>query len=169
MKKLAKLFIQAKQSSWGLWKLNFALKYGIPFNRPHGIKIKLLSDNKVQTYIPNWRINHNHIRGIHACGLATVAEFCSGLLLLSRVNPVKYRLIMKELKMNYTFQAKSNTTATFSLEESEFNRQIFQPLEKDGVVLFPAKILLHDEDNNLVAEAETLWQIKSWEKVKTKA
>ena len=100
MKKLAKLFIQAKQSSWGLWKLNFALKYGIPFNRPHGIKIKLLSDNKVQTYIPNWRINHNHIRGIHACGLATVAEFCSGLLLLSRVNPVKYRLIMKELKMN---------------------------------------------------------------------
>ncbi len=168
LKKLAKLFEGAKQSAWGLKKLNFALKIGIPFNSPHGIKIIHMGDNKVQTFIPYKRKNFNHIKGIHACGMATVAEFCSGLLLLSRLNPAKYRLIMQEMNVKYTYQGKSDITATFELPESAIESDLKTPLEKEGVVLYTAKILLHDTQQNLVAEATTTWQIKSWDLVKMK-
>ncbi|MGB0167597.1 MAG: DUF4442 domain-containing protein [Luteibaculum sp.] len=168
LKKLAKLFEDAKTSAWGLKKLNFALKLGIPFNSPHGIKLIALSDNKAQSFIPYKRKNLNHIKGIHACAMATVAEFCSGLLLLSRLDPAKYRLIMQEMKVNYLYQGKSDITATFELSEEALNQELKTPLEKEGVVLYTAKINLHDVEKNLVAEAHTTWQIKSWEKVKMK-
>lgn len=169
MKKLEKLFAEAKQSSWGLRKLNFALSIGIPFNKPHRIKVLSLADTEVKTFIPYRRRNFNHIKGIHACGMATAAEFCSGLLLLSRVSPAKYRLIMQEMRVVYTYQAKSDVTASFSISEESLQSEVFEKLDRDGVVLYEAKILLHDSKNNLVAEAFTNWQIKSWEKVKTKA
>lgn len=168
LKKLAKLFEDAKKSPWGLKKLNFALKIGIPFNSPHGIKIIHLSDNKVQTFIPYKRKNLNHIKGIHACGMATVAEFCSGLLLLSRLNPAEYRLIMQEMNVKYTYQGKSDVTATFEMPENEIDSLLKAPLKSDGVVMYTAHIQLHDASNNLVAEAATTWQVKSWEKVKMK-
>ncbi|TXC76174.1 DUF4442 domain-containing protein [Luteibaculum oceani] len=165
---LEKLFVGVKKGGWGLTKLNLALSIAIPFNKPHGIKVKELGDNHVKTFVPYKRRNFNHIKGIHACALATVAEFCSGLLLLSRVNPRKYRIIMQELKVNYSYQAKSDTIAHFELSENDLQSEIMKPLKEDGVVLYPAKITLKDKDGNLVAEAVTLWQIKSWEKVKLK-
>ena len=88
----------AKSSGFGLWKLNLGLSYIIPFNKPHRIKVKSISDTKVTTFIPYRRRNFNHIKGIHACGMATCAEFSSGLLLLSRLDPKKYRLIMESIE-----------------------------------------------------------------------
>ena len=73
----------AKKSRFGLFKLNFGLGFIIPFNKPHGIKVTAITDNSVSTIIPYRRKNMNHIRGVHACGMATCAEFASGLLLLT--------------------------------------------------------------------------------------
>ena len=66
-----------------LMALNKVLTIGIPFNAPHGFKIVELSSDIVRITLPNRKLNHNHIGGIHACAMATVGEYCAGMALLS--------------------------------------------------------------------------------------
>ena len=75
---IEKYIAAAKKSKFGMFKLNLGLHYVIPFNKPHGIKLIEISDDFVKTKIPYKRKNLNHIKGIHACGMATAAEFASG-------------------------------------------------------------------------------------------
>src|SRR5690606_9167838 len=112
-----KLIKHAQNSKFGLWKLNFLLQRFIPFNRPHGIKIVSLNPNRVEVNIPYKKKNLNHIKGLHACGLATAAEFSSGFLLLSRLGMENYRLIMQSLEVEYFYQGKKNATAVYEISE----------------------------------------------------
>ncbi|MEX1001776.1 MAG: DUF4442 domain-containing protein [Crocinitomicaceae bacterium] len=158
----------AKTSRFGLWKLNLGLSYMIPFNKPHGIKINTLSDDKVTTVIPWKRKNRNHIKGIHACGMATCAEFASGFLLLTKLEAKNYRLIMESLEMKYHYQAKTAITAIFELTDEWVNEKVIDPLKTEDAVFVKCEIHLYDTQKNQVATGYTNWQIKSWSKVKTK-
>jgi acyl-coenzyme A thioesterase PaaI-like protein len=165
---LAKALEEARTSAWSMRKLNFMLAIGIPFNSPHGIRVHEIVDDSVTTTIPYRRKNLNHIKGIHACGLATAAEFCSGLVLLRRLSSKKYRLIMQKLEVEYTYQAKSSAFAKFELSDKIFQSDILKPLEENGQVYFQCAILVHDVDGNLLCKAYTNWQIKAWDQVRTK-
>lgn len=161
-------YIQAaKTSRFGLWKLNFGLFRIIPFNKPHGIKISKLTDTNIETSIKYKRSNLNHIKGVHACGLATTAEFASGFLLLTKLNPKKYRLIMESISMTYHYQAKSDVVAKFSLTEDWLNENILTPLKETNVVFIKCQIDLYDTENNHISTGFTNWQIKDWSAVKT--
>ena len=162
-----KIIADAKSSSFGLWKLNFGLFRMIPFNKPHGIKIIQLDDEKVVTQIKYRRRNHNHIKGIHACGLATCAEFASGFLLITKLDARKYRLIMQSLDMEFHYQAKKDTTAEFELTDAWVKENILDPLTSEEKVQVKCEINLYDSDRNHVATGHTNWQIKEWDKVKT--
>ena len=74
---LPTLLTKARSSGFTRWWLNHALSWLIPFNRPHGFKVNPLPEGGIRVSIPNWRVNRNHIKGIHACALATAAEMCS--------------------------------------------------------------------------------------------
>lgn len=163
-----KYISNAKSSSFGLWKLNMGLGYMIPFNKPHRIKVMKLEDDKITTIIPYKRKNFNHIKGVHACGMATAAEFASGLLLLTKLNAKKYRLIMESLDMKYMYQAKTDIHAKFELTDAWINEKVIDPLKTSEKVMVQCEIKLFDTDNNHVATGRTNWQIKDWEKVKTK-
>ena len=163
-----KLINQAKTSKFGLWKLNIGLSYLIPFNKPHGIKVSKLSNDSIETSIPYKRRNFNHIKGIHACALTTCAEFASGFLLLTRLDQKKYRLIMQDIDMTYHYQAKSDVVAKFFITNEWLNTEILTPLTTSSCVSIKCEIELFDKDNNHVATGHTNWQIKDWEKVKTK-
>lgn len=163
-----KIINQAKTSSFGMWKLNFGLHRFIPFNRPHGIKIIEITDDSITTKIPKWKVNHNHIKGIHACGLATCAEFCTGLVLLLKLGMKDYRLIMESLEIKFHYQAKSDVTACYELTDSWVEKNIKSVLEKEGLVYQKCEVKLHDTQGNHVATCYTNWQIKDWKKVKTK-
>ncbi|MDQ3101069.1 MAG: DUF4442 domain-containing protein, partial [Bacteroidota bacterium] len=88
---------KARHSAISRWWLNMLLQWSIPFNAPHGFRVVPLIEGGMRVDIPFWRVNRNHIRGIHACALATAAEMCSGLSLLEHLDPGKYRLIMRSL------------------------------------------------------------------------
>lgn len=165
---LAKYLENAQTRSWSLRKLNIILGLGIPFNKPHGIKIVKVEPNAIVTTIPLKRKNLNHIKGIHACGLATTAEFCSGLVLLRRLNPSEYRLIMQKIEVEYHYQAKFTCNARFELDDAKFESDIQAPLVKDGVAFYTCEIPVHDVKGNHVCTAYTRWQIKAWKNVKTK-
>ena len=158
----------AKQSSFGLWKLNIMLGWTIPFNKPHGIKIHQLEDYQISAVIPYRRKNFNHIKGIHACGLATCSEFASGFLLMTNLNFKKYRLIMETIEMNYHYQAKSTCYAKVELNEDWFKTEIYTPLENQDKISITNTVKTFDTDNNHICTALVTWQIKNWTKVKTK-
>ncbi|MCG8578086.1 MAG: DUF4442 domain-containing protein [Flavobacteriales bacterium] len=159
---------QAKASSFGLKKLNFGLSRMIPFNRPHGIKLLEIGDDEVKTIIPYKRKNLNHIKGIHACGLATAAEFASGFLLITKLGNQDYRLIMESIDVKFHYQAKKDVVATFEANDSWTDEHIRNPLKTEEKVYVRCEIVLHDIEGNHVATAYTNWQIKEWSKVKTK-
>lgn len=166
-KQLSVWLEKAKKSKSSLWFLNVVLHRAIPFNKPHGIKIKNIEDGLVQTIIPCKRRNFNHIKGVHACGMATAAEFCAGLLLMSELDASKYRLIMRNLSATYHYQAKSNITATCQLSKETIKEKIIQPLETKDAIFYTCTSELHDKENNHVATISTEWQLKNWKKVKT--
>lgn len=162
-----KIISDARSSSFGLWKLNFGLSRMIPFNRPHGIKIQHIEEDKITTIIKYKRKNQNHIKGIHACGLATCAEFASGFLLISKLDAKKYRLIMQTIDMEYHYQAKKDTTAEYECSDTWVKENILDPLTSREKVNIQCEIKLYDADRNHVATGHTNWQIKPWDKVKT--
>jgi len=165
---LEKHIASARASKFGMFKLNLGLGFIIPFNKPHRIKIVEIQDDFVKTRIPYRRKNFNHIKGVHACGLATAAEFASGFFLLSKLGSKKYRLIMESLEMKYHYQAKDEVFATFTAGESWLQTSIFEPLKSADSILIRCEIMLYDKAKNHVATGYTNWQIKEWSKVKTK-
>jgi len=160
-----KLLLDAEKGGFQLWKLNFLILRGIPFNRPHGLKIVSISPTEVKVRLPFWRINHNHIRGMHACALATLSEYSTGLMLLKKLGSSRYRLIMKSMKMEYFYQAKMEAVSSFSISDEQL-KTIHAELEKQEKYLFIAEVKVHDTAGNHLCTGHIEWQLKPWKSVK---
>lgn len=141
----------------------------IPFNKPHGFKVVELDEYHLKTLIPYRRKNFNHIRGLHACALATISEFTTGFLLVNRLDAKKYRLIMQRLEMDYHYQGKMDAFAEFSISEDWLIQNIYNPLKSQDAVVVVCEVKIHDEKNNHLTTGKVYWQIKDWQKVRTKA
>ena len=159
----------ARTSALKRWLLDRVLHWRVPFNRPHDLRLHPLPDGAITVRIPYWRVNRNHIRGVHACCMATAAEYCCGIALLEHVDAKRYRLIMKRLQVEYHYQAKAAVVARFHLTDERLQQEILLPLEGQESVLFVAQVELHDEPGNHIATAHITWQVKDWRKVRTKA
>lgn len=159
---------KASKSKWRLWLLNRMMWKVVPFNKPHKLEIRAVSANSISITLPYRKKNFNHIKGIHACALATLSEYITGLSLLRALNPKDYRLIMKTIKMEYFYQAKQDVIATFELKKEEFCKKLKAGLEKDDFVIVPLSIDVFDTEKNLISNGKVEWQIKPWNKVKTK-
>lgn len=166
--KLPGLIEGARTSPFKLKMLNLMLGRLIPFNRPHGVHIFELGKEHVKTTAPYKRKNLNHIKGVHACCIATVAEFSSGLLFLSRLNPARYRLIMAKLEIDYLYQAKSAIIAETRISEQELKDAILKPLADKEKLLHTQLTEVYDDQKNHLATARVTWQIKRWDAVRTK-
>lgn len=160
---------KAKTSSFYLWLLNFSLDRMIRFNKPHGFRVVEVGDYSLKTFIPYRRSNFNHIRGLHACALATISEFTTGFLLVSKLDAKKYRLIMPRLEMNYHYQGKMDAYASFSISEEWMQQNIYGPLKSNDSIIVQCPVEIHDAKGNHLTTGLIHWQIKEWSKVKTKA
>lgn len=162
------LMERAKTSKRHLALLNFGLARMIPFNKPHGFKIKTLKDYSVEVSIPYKKANLNHIKGIHACALATASEYSTGLVLLNNLNPKKYRIIMQKMEMDYHYQAKMDAIVSFQISEEWLQKQVVEPLKTQESIVVCCEPTAHDTDGNHLTTGHIYWQIKDWSKVKTK-
>jgi acyl-coenzyme A thioesterase PaaI-like protein len=159
---------KAKSSSFYRGLLNWSLNRMIPFNKPHDFKVVEISDYYLKTRIPYQRSNFNHIRGLHACALATISEFTTGFLLVTKLDAKKYRLIMQKLEMNYHYQGKMNAYAEFGISEEWLNTNIYTPLKNNDSVVVNCEVKIYDEQKNHLTTGNVFWQIKDWSKVKLK-
>jgi acyl-coenzyme A thioesterase PaaI-like protein len=154
-------------SSFNLIALDKILRLAIPFNAPHGFKLKKLNSESVIISLPNKKLNHNHLGGVHACAMATVGEYCAGMSLLTMFGISKYRLILSELNVKYTYQGRVDLEGVCSPQQINVtNAQT--ALEKEGKYLQELKTTIQDLQGREVAIVTTVWQLKEWGKVKTK-
>ena len=165
---LSRIVKKAQKSSFQLKLLNFGLNKMVPFNKPHGFKIVEIEDFRLKTLVPYKKSNYNHIKGIHACALATISEFTTGFLLLSRLDSKKYRIIMQSIHMDYHYQAKMDSFGEFSISEEWLKQHVFDPLSTEDKTVVPCEVKIHDKEENHISTGMVNWQIKNWEKVKTK-
>jgi acyl-coenzyme A thioesterase PaaI-like protein len=169
MKKLFKVLdkLIENPSRLNLGFLNNILKFGIPFNAPHGFKIKKLSDEEVIISLPNKKLNYNHLGGVHACAMATVGEYCAGMSLLRNFGISRYRLILSELNVKYTYQGRVELEGI--CHPTQINQDtVQQGLEMEGKYFQELKTVIREVNGQEVAVVTTLWQLKPWEQVKTK-
>ena len=165
----AKLIEKAKHSRFYLWLLNVALSRMIPFNLPHGFEITALTNTSVKTRLPYKRKNLNHVRGLHACALATLSEFTTGFMLISKLGMDKYRIILQKLEIDFHYQGKMDGVAEFSVDENWVQDKIVIPLQAHDAIVIPCEVKIYDTKNNHLTTATVYWQLKDWKKVRTKA
>lgn len=165
---LPTLLARARRSRLHRWWLNTLLPFTVPFNQPHGFHVEPLTNGGIQVSIPMRRMNRNHIRGIHACALATAAEMCSGLSVLEQLDPKEYRLIMRSLQVTYHYQAKLKAVATCVPDPEVMMREVIGPLRTQDTVDHASTVQVHDVKGNHLATATITWQVKPWSKVRTK-
>lgn len=159
---------RAKHSRFYLWLLNAGLSRMIPFNKPHGFSITEIGDYHIKLLLPYKHKNLNHIKGLHACALATLSEYGTGLLLISKLGFDKYRIIMQRLEMDYHYQGKMDATAHFLISEAWLDQHIYEPLKSADSVMVVCEIKILDIQNNHLTTGKVHWQIKEWKRVKTK-
>ncbi|EMR03731.1 DUF4442 domain-containing protein [Cesiribacter andamanensis] len=161
------LLNKAKKSPFYLWLLNQVLSRIIPFNLPHKFRILELSDTHIKTLLPYIRKNKNHIGGLHACALATLSEYSTGVMLLTGLSPKEYRIILKNLEIQYFYQGKMDAVATWRMPPEFIQQSILLPLKTSDSVTIPCQIEIHDRQGNHLTTARVFWQIKPWANVKT--
>ena len=165
---ISKVVEKSKKSAFHRKLLNYGLNRMVPFNKPHGFKITEFGDYHLKVLVPYKKANFNHIKGIHACALATLSEFTTGFLLLSRLDPKKYRLIMQRIQMDYFYQAKMDAHGAFFISEEWLKELVFEPLKTQDKVTVDCEVKTIDKEGNHICTGNVTWQIKSWQHVKTK-
>lgn len=165
---LGNLIEKAATSRFHRKLLSRGLNRMVPFNKPHRFSIEEISHRKIKVKLPYIKRNLNHIKGLHACAMATLAEVSSGFLLISNLNPKKYRLILQKLEMEYHYQGKTDGIAEFVISEEWWENILMKPINEEGLVLIPCKVEIKDLGDNLLATGIAHWQIKSWDQVKTR-
>jgi hypothetical protein len=159
---------KAKHSGFYLKLLNWGLNRMIPFNKPHNFTIVEIGDFKLRTKISYRKSNFNHIRGLHACALATISEFTTGFLLISKLDAKKYRLIMQRLEMDYHYQGKQDAFAEFTISDEWLEQSIYNPLKTQDAIVIICEVKIHDATGNHLTTGKVFWQVKDWAKVRTK-
>jgi acyl-coenzyme A thioesterase PaaI-like protein len=157
---------RAETSSLHLWILNKLLLHVIPFNRPHGLKVLHISRTHVDVSLPFRIQNQNHVGGLHACALATCAEYSAGLLLLYNFRPDQHRLLLKRLDITFERQARAGVMARCVIEPNQF-ALLNEKLTRDGSTFVSLPVEVRDKQDELVCRLQVDWQIKRWEQVRS--
>jgi len=131
----------------------------VPFNRPHRIRVVELAAEQCKVALPWRRRNLNHVGTMHACALATAAEYASGLCLMNAMEHDRVRLVMANLNITYPRRAQSECTAVAKLDSQHF-ADILAQLDKEGRGAFVLKAQVKNADNEVVASAEITWHLK---------
>jgi acyl-coenzyme A thioesterase PaaI-like protein len=164
MQRLEKILPKAYESKFWLWVLNKGLGRVVPFNAPHRFKIIHIDKNNISVCIPFIRKNLNHLNGIHACALATASEYACGFLLISRLSISKYRIIMRNLSIDFVKQGREELYVKFSLSDERIN-EIKKKLESSAQCLELLEVEVRDGKGNLISVAKLEWQLKDWKKL----
>ena len=163
--------VSAKQAAWLQRQLDAAkdgktgwmsrlMQEVIPFNRPHRLTVQSLSDKRCEVALPFRRRNLNHVGTMHACALATAAEYASGLCVLSAFGVGRVRLVMANMQIAYSRRGASSCIAEAKLPADVLSR-VRNQLQEEGRCSFELHAVVRDDAHEVVAEAQITWHLKA--------
>ncbi len=154
------IFEKARTSSWGLFLLNQAFFWKLPFNRPHGIRIVSVDETGLTAMLPFRRNNLNHLGTLHACALATLAEFTAGTELWRRLEQKGFRLVLQSLHMTYTAKATEKVYARFGDKlDKNTTQALLHQLKEHQKATFEAQVVLQTKDGKELAIGTSQWYL----------
>jgi acyl-coenzyme A thioesterase PaaI-like protein len=154
-------------SKVGLLVLQKVLNSAIPFNIPHKFKFIELSDIRSQVSLPYIKYNKNHLGGIHACAIAALGEYTSGISVLKNFGFTKNRIILSDLHVNYIKQAKEAVTGEVTVDKDELKR-VVDELKLEGVSEITLATNIINSNDEIVSVVQSTWQLKEWKRIKKK-
>lgn len=157
--RLAPLLEGAAESPLKRWWLDRALGRIIPFNQGHRLSIRTVNREQVSILLPFRRANRNHLGSLHACALATAAEYAAGLLLLRNLAGIECRIIMRELRMSYERQGRGDAVAECRASGVELSGARHR-IAGGEVVEITLRSELRDGAGEVLCRGETSWQIR---------
>ncbi len=166
MNKLQLYYRKAGNSTFFRWLFNRVLWRTVPFNNPHQLKVIRFEPNQLTIEAPYIKSNRNHVKGMHACLLATLCEYAVGLSLLLQIDPKQYRLLLKSIRMEYHYQARSKVRIDWGIDEAAL-KVITDALKEKEVLVETFTAEVYDETGNHICTGEIEWQLKAWNKVST--
>ncbi len=166
MNKLQLYYRKARDSTFFRWLFNRVLWRTVPFNSPHRLRVTRFEEEALTIEASYIKTNLNHVKGIHACLLATLCEYAVGLSLMLQIDPKQYRLLLKSIRMEYHYQARSKVHIDWGISAAELQAITEALKDKDTLLkTFTAKV--YDEAGNHICTGEIEWQLKAWNKVAT--
>jgi len=135
----------------GAWATSFALGRVVPYVGTSGLRYEVLSPERVVVRIRNRRKVQNHIGGVHAAGMALLAETATGFCVGMNVPDDKLPLI-KSMKVDFVRRAVGGLTAAASLQPEQI--ALMRSQDK-GEVTVP--VVITDESGQQPIQAEMVW------------
>ena len=133
------------------WLTSFMLGSVVPLVGTAGLRFEEISNERVVVSIRNRRKVQNHIKGVHAAGMALLAETATGFCVGMNVPDDKLPLI-KSMKVSYLKRSQGDMKAVAQLRPE----QIQQILTQDkGEVTVPVSIT--DESGQEPIQCEMVW------------
>ena len=143
------------------------LRVASPFNAPLHADVEDWTPTRCRIRVPNRRPLHNHLRGIHACALATAGETAAGLMLLRTFPFSRYRLILKDLSITFERQARTDLVAEAG-QATEDVARVQAGLDRGEAQLVPLVTRIREPSGEALAEVRTTWQVKAWSQVRSR-
>jgi acyl-coenzyme A thioesterase PaaI-like protein len=163
--KIVDKLLGSSETKLGLMVLQKVLNSAIPFNLPHKFKFIELSEVKTRISLPYIKYNRNHLGGIHACAIAALGEYSSGLAILKKFGFTKYRIILSDLHVNYIKQAKEEVTGEVKIDQEELTR-VIKELNSEGISEISLATNIINNNDEIVSVVQSTWQLKNWDQIK---
>lgn len=103
--------------------------------------------------------NINHIGAMYAGSLFTLGEFTGGILPAVAFDITRFYPIVKEVTIKYVALAKTDVTIEAEMSREEVGK-IQAEAEENGKADFTLELELKDENDEVVALVNGIWQIR---------
>jgi acyl-coenzyme A thioesterase PaaI-like protein len=130
----------------------------IGFLERMGLTVLELTPGYVKLMAP-LKGNENHIGGMYAGAMFTLAEIPGGVLILTSFDPAKCYPVIKELTIKFLRPAGSDITIEVALSPDEIER-ISLDMSEQGKAEFVLTGELKDVKGNVVAKSRGLYHIR---------
>lgn len=138
------------------WLLTTFFNRKVKFAGTAGLKLDLITQQRVEATLSNRKKVQNHIGGVHAVAAALIAESASGIVFGMNV-PDSHLPLLKSMKLNYNKRMQGGLSAVALIS----NEQQHMLLTEDKGSMFIA-VEISDESGQqpIVCEMEWAWTAK---------
>lgn len=136
---------------WKKFIQTFLMGKLVPFLRTAGLQFDLITQHEVQVSLKNKKRIQNHIRGVHACAMALLAETATGFV-TNMNTPDDKLILLKSMHINYNRRANGDMRAVATLNTQQAEQILNQ--EKGNITVV---CHVYDSSNQEPIEVEMIW------------